>query len=183
MKNGRISKGKLIRPTFFVFCEGETEDAYIKYLRSIYRIPIQIDSKISGSAINDKYIDKYKSTKSIHPKDKTFLIYDADIQDIVDKLKKIDNVVLLLSNPCFELWYLLHFINQNSDISSSECIQKLSRNLRVYKKGVICDKLKRKLEEEQSRAISRAKVFEKLKNPSTEVFHLVEDLEKIKTEK
>ncbi len=31
----RISKGKTIRPTFFVFCEGETEEAYVGFLKQL----------------------------------------------------------------------------------------------------------------------------------------------------
>ena len=40
----RISKGKQMKPNFFVFCEGETEIAYVKFLRSLYRAPIQVPS-------------------------------------------------------------------------------------------------------------------------------------------
>ena len=38
----RKSKGKTMKPNFFVFCEGESEVAYISHLRSQYRVPIQI---------------------------------------------------------------------------------------------------------------------------------------------
>lgn len=38
----RKSKGKTMKPNFFVFCEGESEVAYISHLRSQYRAPIQI---------------------------------------------------------------------------------------------------------------------------------------------
>ena len=37
----RKSKGKTMKPNFFVFCEGESEVAYISHLRSQYRAPIQ----------------------------------------------------------------------------------------------------------------------------------------------
>ena len=33
----RKSKGKTMKPNFFVFCEGESEVAYISHLRSQYR--------------------------------------------------------------------------------------------------------------------------------------------------
>lgn len=33
----RKSKGKQINPTFFVFCEGKTEEQYIEYLRSKFK--------------------------------------------------------------------------------------------------------------------------------------------------
>lgn len=34
----REPKGKKINPTLFVFCEGDTEEAYVNLLKSIYRI-------------------------------------------------------------------------------------------------------------------------------------------------
>jgi len=55
-------KGKKIRPTFFIFCEGKTEDQYIKFLKSQYRIPIEINSKKADHSISEKYIDNYKKT-------------------------------------------------------------------------------------------------------------------------
>jgi len=33
------SKGKKINPTLFIFCEGKTEESYINFLKSFYRIP------------------------------------------------------------------------------------------------------------------------------------------------
>lgn len=102
-------KWKKIRPTFFVFCEGETEEQYVKILKSHYRIPIEIDSKKAGHSISQKYINSYKKSKFTHKKDKTFLLYDIDVQGILTKLKAIKDSILLASNPCIELWFLLHF--------------------------------------------------------------------------
>jgi len=55
----RESKGKKIKPTFFIFCEGETEEEYVKFLRSIYLLPSEIDTKIAGSEISERYISKF----------------------------------------------------------------------------------------------------------------------------
>lgn len=41
----RVSRGKTMRPNYFVFCEGETEVAYTEMLRSHYRLPIHIISE------------------------------------------------------------------------------------------------------------------------------------------
>lgn len=49
----RYSKAKKINPHFWVFCEGETEEAYVKHLRSQYRIPIEIVPKIVGNKITE----------------------------------------------------------------------------------------------------------------------------------
>jgi len=62
----KASKGKKINPHFWVFCEGETEEAYIRYLRSEYRLPVDIISKISGCDISRRYIQSYKRGKPIH---------------------------------------------------------------------------------------------------------------------
>ena len=175
-----MSKGKTIKPTFFVFCEGETEEAYIKYLRSSYRLPIEIDPKVAGSSITNRYISEYKKHRPVHPKDKTFLIYDCDVEALMKKLHEIKDADLLSSNPCFEFWYLLHCQNQTTSLTSDDCISKLKSNISRYKKGVLDDKLKSLLVEKKSKAIERAKAFPEFCNPSTKVYLLVEELDAIK---
>ena len=81
----RVSKGKTMKPNFFVFCEGETEVTYVKFLRSIYRVPIQIIPKkialTQESFINDSWINrKIKS----------------DSTDVKDRLMKINHITYLL---------------------------------------------------------------------------------------
>ena len=105
----RAPKGKKMKPTFFVFCEGKTEELYVKYLKSKYRIPIEIDTQIAKNGINKNYIKNYKKGKFTHQKDKTFLLYDLDVPKMLEKLQTIPNTILLASNPCIELWFLLHF--------------------------------------------------------------------------
>ena len=63
-RNKRTPKGKVINPTFFVFCEGETEEEYIGYLRSKYRLPVLIDAKIAGNRITDKYIQNWNANNN-----------------------------------------------------------------------------------------------------------------------
>ena len=86
MNNRRQSKGKVIRPTFFVFCEGESEEAYVKFLRSKYRLPIEICPSVAGLSISKEHIRHFKKDKSTHPKDKDFLMYDLDRDDILERL-------------------------------------------------------------------------------------------------
>ncbi len=69
-RSRRPSKGKKINPTFFVFCEGKTEEAYVKYLRSKYRIAsIQIDCNATGQSITQGHIENYKQGKPTDEKD------------------------------------------------------------------------------------------------------------------
>jgi hypothetical protein len=179
----RKSKGKSINPTFFVFCEGETEEQYICYLKTKYRIPIFIDSKVAGNRITSKYIKNYKSDKVTHAKDKTFLIYDSDVINILKKLEDIPDCELITSNPTFELWLLLHYQEQKSPISTDDCHMKLKKHIPNYKKGSIDNKLKLDLESRQLKAINRAKKLKALDNPSSQIYLFIDILEEIKNKR
>lgn len=73
-----------------------------------------------------------------------FLIYDADVPEILERLKKIQSVTLIASNPAIELWFLLHYKNQKTVIAENDCIKELcNRNKNQYKKGFIDDALSR----------------------------------------
>ncbi len=129
-------QGKKINPTYYVFCEGETEVEYINLLRNEFRIPIKIVSKDANSSISKDSIKNYKNGKFTHKKDKDFLLYDGDKPEVVEELKKIDEATLLISYPCIELWVLLHIQEQNGYISTNNCISKLKSKL-GYDKGVL----------------------------------------------
>ena len=178
-RQNRISKGKQINPTFFIFCEGETEEQYISFLRAKYRLPIVIDAKIAGNRITSTYIRNYKSGRVTDTKDKTYLVYDLDVPEMLKKLEAIPGTILLSSNPCFELWYLLHYQDHKTEISSAECNKKICLHHKGYKKGIFDFKLREKLAEKQPNAIVRASKLVKHKNPSTQVYQLIKDLEGI----
>ena len=115
-RKARISKGKQMKPNFFVFCEGETEIAYVKFLRSLYRAPIQVIVKKGKSNISEDYIEKSKNEYVRTEQDKVFLMYDLDVDGMLEQLQKIPNAELIVSNPCIELWFLLHYQEQKSEI-------------------------------------------------------------------
>jgi len=176
-------KGKRIKPQIWVFCEGKTEQAYVAHLRAKFRIPIEIVTKISGANISAHTIIKCKQGKPQHLKDKDFLMYDADVQTVLERMSVIPNVTLLLSNPAIELWFLLHYKNQTAAISSEDCIRELSnRNRMPYIKGQLDNKLRGKLDDECLQACSRAKSLHKTNNPSSNVYIFIETLESIKSQ-
>ena len=94
----RKSKGKTMKPNFFVFCEGESEVAYISHLRSQYRAPIQIIPRKSDSNISVRYIENCKREYVATQNDKTFLMFDLDVNGMLEHLQSIPDVVLLVSN-------------------------------------------------------------------------------------
>ena len=182
MANKRApSKRKKINPHYWVFCEGETEESYVYFLRSIYRLPIEIVPKIVGNNITNKIIKNSKQNKPTHPKDRDFLMYDADVPAVLEKLKKIDFAELIISNPCIELWFLLHYKNQTAHITANECIKELSnRNGNTYKKGTIDNQLEARLSQNYSKACERATKLKLYDNPSTSMYLFHSELEKSK---
>ena len=172
----RISKGKQMKPNFFVFCEGETEIAYVKFLRSLYRAPIQVIPKKGKSNISEEFIERSKNEYVRTGQDKVFLMYDLDVDGILEHLQKIPNAELLVSNPCIELWFLLHYQEQKLEISSDKCVQKYQKVSKGYKKGVLSEEEKKVLAENRELAVERAKKLAEYQNPSTMVFRLLEKL-------
>ena len=172
----RISKGKQMKPNFFVFCEGETEIAYVKFLRSLYRAPIQVIVKKGKSNISEDYIVKSKSEYVQTEQDKVFLMYDLDVDGMLEQLQKIPNAELIVSNPCVELWFLLHYQEQKAEISSDKCIKKLQKVLKGYKKGTLSEEEKDVLAKNSELAAGRAKDMIEYENPSTSIYRLLEML-------
>lgn len=175
-RKARISKGKQMKPNFFVFCEGETEIAYVKFLRSLYRAPIQVIPKKGKSNISEEFIERSQNEYVRTGQDKVFLMYDLDVDGILEHLQKIPNAELLVSNPCIELWFLLHYQEQKLEISSDKCVQKYQKVSKGYKKGVLSEEEKKVLAENRELVEERAKKLAEYQNPSTMVFRLLEKL-------
>ena len=136
-----------------------------------------------GNKISEKVINRNLKYSQRQDKDRIYLMYDIDVEGFHDKLidiKKKTGSELLLSNPCFELWYILHYYNQSSEISTDNCVKKIESLCPDYTKGAIPSKLKEKLEIKCIDAIKKAKNLETHKNPSTNIYLFVEELERIK---
>lgn len=170
----RLSKEKQMKPNFFVFCEGKTEMAYVKFLRSLYRVPIQVIPKKGKSNISKDDIENSKRDYVTTNQDKVFLMFDLDVTGVLEHLQKIPDVELLVSNPCVELWFLLHYQEQKIKLTSKKCLQKMQSNSKDYKKGVLSEEEKNVLAANKDVAIKRAKLLEKYANPSTTIYKLLE---------
>ena len=152
-------------------------------LKSYYRLPsVIIHPKVSGNNITREFIEKYKKGKPTHEKDVDYLMYDLDVSGVLAKLQKIADCTLLLSNPCIELWFLLHYKNQTANVNCDYCCKELkNRSRSTYKKGIIGNKLKDKLLTKKVDAIKRAKKLGEYPNPSSTLYKFLEKLEEIKT--
>lgn len=126
MARERKSTPRKMRPQFLVLCEGETEENYINLLRQNYRLPIKIVPKIIGSKVSQTIINRYKKELE-GPEDsiKTFLMYDGDLPEVLNSLKKCDGI-LLISKPCIEIWFIAHYKKPaEKELSSDQCVKQL----------------------------------------------------------
>ena len=167
-------------PNYFVFCEGDTEVAYIEMLRSFYRLPIHIIAKKTLLNITPSLVERCKSAYVQTKNDRTYLMYDLDVPSMLERLLKVEGATLLCSNPCFEFWLLLHYADQRTELSSSECVKRLSTYIRQYKKGVLRADDRLCLLSSQKDAADRAKKLKEYHNPSSTVYRLIDDLEALK---
>jgi len=176
----RISRGKTMLPNYFVFCEGDTEVVYVEMLRSHYRLPIHIIAKKTLLNITPALVERCKSTYIQTKSDRTHLMYDLDVPTMLELLQKISCATLLCSNPCFELWLLLHYADQKTELASEECVNRLSSYIKMYKKGALSATDKQYLINNVIVAVDRTKKLIAYNNPSTTVYRLIEELERLK---
>lgn len=172
---------KRMRRIVLVICEGETEENYNNLMKKWYKFPVRIVSRIEGTKITQALVDKHERGLKISAKDKvdTFLMYDMDVPAINEKLM-VCKAELLLSNPCFEIWLLLHAKEQKSALSSEAVLKELKKSASVwnsYNKSVYTDTQKTFLREHLKDAVDRAKALKDFQNPSSRIYRLLEILE------
>ena len=171
---------KQMRKIALIICEGETEVCYINLLKSWYKSPIRIISHIEGTKITPSLVENRTKELKISPWDKvhTFLMYDMDVQAINEKLQKC-KAEMLLSNPCFEIWLLLHAKDQKTAINTDALIKELKKSAPVWKnysKSAFTDTQKAFLNSNKDIAVARAKELHEFLNPSTGIYKLIEML-------
>lgn len=176
----RQSKGKVMAPNFFVFCEGDTEVVYVEMLRAHFRRPVHIIPKKTLLNITSALVQRCKEAYLQTKNDRTFLMYDLDVPYMLERLKKIPDATLICSNPCFELWLLLHATERKSEINTDDVVKELRNSVSVwksYKKSEFTKDQQTFLLSNMGIAINRAKGLKEFLNPSTGIYKLIEILE------
>lgn len=181
MRERRFKKKRMPRKVYLVICEGETEKVYVEALRRHYRTPVTIKTKVSGNSINKRLVEQYINELGIGSLDdcSVFYIYDADIECVADKLHTLPGTVIL-TNPCLELWYVLHTIEHRRQTKSEEIIKILKDSHSVWRgyiKGRLTSEQSTLLTANCRDAINRAKNLDWPKNPSSNLMLFIEALE------
>lgn len=126
--------------------------------------------------------------------DKAFCIFDIDtdftktkiIKDAI-QLAKNNDINVITSTPCFELWFLLHYGYTTKNMNGLDVIKKLRSYYSKYEKNI---NIYPEIVDNLNIAINRAEKLEKyqiennykigsvLANPNTEVYKIVDYLVK-----
>lgn len=141
-KKSRRAAEREPRRIYYLYCEGQnTEPGYFAALRRVVRealIEIQAfgdagdPRALSTAAIAAKKSLRRKSKNSFEKNDEVWAVFDRDDHaHYYDAIKScVDNGVQVAnSNPCFELWLLLH-VEEYHKPTGREEIYKVLRALR-----------------------------------------------------
>ncbi|MDO9517932.1 MAG: RloB family protein [Methanosarcinaceae archaeon] len=189
-KTGTRARHKLL----VIVCEGEkTEPIYFnRYKEGRPGLSIEIPNtsdtdpkKLVKFAI--RQIENYDL--DLKNGDDIWCVFDCDNNPNTHILSACKNagkrVKICLSNPSFELWYLLHFAYIESPLTNPVLMEQLKRKINGYKKNEDYFDL---LKSNRETAINNAKKIHKMhksngidlfsteSNPSTHVYKIVEEI-------
>jgi hypothetical protein len=177
-----------------VVCEGKkTEPGYLKQFQHHVRNPrVHIDSlgpagvpvAVVERAMTERRLadDEARRQRDENLRwDQVWAVFDIDDHPNVTSAKQVavdNDVALAVSNPCFELWALLHFSDQRAHIARDKLRSQLQRHLPDYDKELELEKLHAGYDE----AVRRARQLDEDalradrigRNPTTGVYLLTE---------
>ena len=195
ISNDRVRKVRKQKSKILIAAEGKnkTEKTYfsnfedgkktynITYARGNNTDPLKLVKMLI------KEIDELKL--DLQDDDVAYCIFDTDVDPNKNKiieeaiqLAKKNNIKIITSSPCFELWFLLHYDYTTANMDSEEVIKRLKEYYPKYEKNI---NIYPDIIKEIDLAIDRAKKLEKYQtdnnrrigtveaNPNTEVYKIV----------
>jgi hypothetical protein len=170
------------KPRILIVCEGTvTEPGYFTDLRNRERSLVELVIEAGGTpkTLVERAAALKKESKRQAKKDPNlgyehvWCVFDVDEHPyLAEALQQArDNKIdVAISNPCFELWALLHFQDQHAWIDRSNVQHLCRQHMPGYVKRLSCDVLHPRLDDARQRAIG----LNTGENPSTTVYRLVE---------
>lgn len=134
-----------VRQKITIYCEGlKTEPSYFRQFSQDYRNRlvevcvhggVGVPKTIVQKAIEGRKLGGKRS--SFEANDSTWVVFDRDHHKCVDEafeLARRHGFKVAYSNPCFELWAILHLQDLGKQIDSAEAQQILKRVMPSYDK-------------------------------------------------
>lgn len=175
-----------------VYCE-DTHSSLLYLRKAAQAFRASADVKVAHSGYTDPLGIVTSAIKSKAKYDHVYCVFDRDSHENFNAATALarehkNNITLIISNPCFEYWYILHFgftrrpyAREGNRSSGDSVIRDLRQKegMNKYQKGDKIDifyMLSKRLEDAERHAkqiFSVAKEYSEY-NPSTEVYKLIE---------
>jgi hypothetical protein len=181
------------RARFLIVCEGKkTENLYFSALRHRWRCNLELKIEAGGTpktlveiAAKLKKQSEREAKRDANQRfDEVWCVFDIDEHPKVPDAKQQagdHGIRLAISNPCFELWALLHFQDQRAHIERERLRQQCRKHMPDYEKLLPADVLE-PLYQEALRRASQLVDWQidqgrpQHANPSTDVHKLTESI-------
>lgn len=187
------------RPRILVFCEGEiTEPSFFNDFRR------QEQNRLVDVIVDDQggapktLVERAATVKKAAERearrqkddflkyDEVWCVYDVDAHPNLPaalQQARANNISLAISNPCFELWLLLHFQDQRAHLRRDQARAACRKHMPRYEKLAPFELLYPHYEEAIARAIALDKWQREQgrpdENPSTGVHRLTERIRQL----
>ncbi len=189
-KNNKRTKRKANR-SYLIVVDGQTEIWYLQLMKEHEKLKgISVKPELpKRKKLRDLYNMVEKESKDY---DKVIWVLDLDLildnrqinefKKYVNALNKNKRVIILVNNPCLELWFLLHFKKTHKIFySCANVIKELKKYVNDYDKSEKYYKgntnLYGKLKSRQKDAIRNAKVlgcldFDNIESSKAEIYKI-----------
>lgn len=158
-------------------CCGQTEQAYLDGLKRLSKpVTLKPVVKVGSPAQLVRHAVKLRENDR-GGFDEHWCVVDVDEFDIDEAIAEAasSGISLAVSNPCFEVWLILHFADCTAGLASPKAASdKLRKHLPGYAKGALDFA---RLAELVDKAVERAKALG-AGNPSSDMWRLVEVVRK-----
>lgn len=205
-KNGNKQPQKSI---IYVVAEGNTEKIYLKHFSNkeynVYVVPVESGHTDAVGIVKfakNEYINR-RNMIDVKKGDRVYCVFDSDpasnpnIQEAFDLVygSKDKGLECIFSNPCFEVWFVLHYKTAPKGKTAEEMKSKIKglllkeEKIKDYSETTDIFKV---LEPLQKQALKRARqlhtfsegVYDKVLshecNPYTNIFEFIECIEECK---
>lgn len=146
----RKSKSRNQGPRILIGCEDSVSaQGYFKAIRKDLRLPSErviVFSPPETDPLNVvRAVIARRNKEGLEEGDQSWAVFDGDehLQSSLQnwneaiQLAKGRGIHLAISNPSFELWYLLHYQDQFADLYRDHALQALKKHLPNYEKSDI----------------------------------------------
>lgn len=135
----RKKRAREVKKETYIFCEGETEQKYFNLLKRKYRSSlVNVNVKVPGATNPIGIVDSVRKYFRVNDNnaERVYVVFDYDghTREELEKaiaLAKKNNITILYSNHCFEVFLLAHFQNINTNHTPKMLYNKLEKELGI----------------------------------------------------